>query len=145
MVLQGNALTWFTQLVNIRRSTLVTWKDWQKALHNAFYLPNHKSALRRQCLHCTLQTTESFSDHFQGKEQPQHYVYPEGTDDFEFLEDVLEGILQTLGPVITASINHFTTLERFGRFLIDLELELCNTLPKHITPSTGTAPPYNRP
>lgn len=49
LVLQGNALTWFTQLGK-ERHALKTWHDWQLAIRNAFYMPNHPANLRRQCL-----------------------------------------------------------------------------------------------
>ncbi|KAJ9093739.1 hypothetical protein QFC21_006336 [Naganishia friedmannii] len=45
MILQGNALQWFTQL-GARRHRYATWKEWQDAIRNAFYMPNHKANLR---------------------------------------------------------------------------------------------------
>lgn len=53
MVLQGNAQTWFVGSGQ-RRHRLHNWSDWQQAIRNGFYLPNHKANLRRQCLYRTL-------------------------------------------------------------------------------------------
>jgi hypothetical protein len=79
LILQGNALTWFTQLGREKRSTFLTWDHWQTAIRNAFYMPNHRANLRRQCLYRTLRRNESFADYFQDKQKLQHYVYPAGT------------------------------------------------------------------
>jgi hypothetical protein len=132
-------------MTNVRAKPLYVGVNLHVLWQNAFYLPNHKSALRQQCLYRTLRTTESLSDYFQDKQKLQHYVYPEGTSDFELIEDMLEGIPQTLRPVIKASIDRFTTLEEFRRVLIDLEPGLRNTMPKRVISTIGTAPPYDRP
>ncbi|KAJ9102240.1 hypothetical protein QFC19_004785 [Naganishia cerealis] len=120
LVLQGNALTWFTQLGKDRHS-LRTWHDWQLAIRNAFYMPNHRANLRRQCLYRTFRVNESFGDYFADKKRLQSYVFPESTPQHELIEDMIEGIPLTMQPLIKASISRFTTMEEFRRILIDLE------------------------
>jgi hypothetical protein len=148
MILQDKALSWFTQLGTEKRATLNFWKDWKEALRNAFYLPNHRSALRRQCLYRTLRLNESLSDYFQDKQKLQHYVYPVGTSEFDLIEDMLEGIPQTLKPIIKANIKPLTTLEEFRRILIDLEPGLrpgiqktARTTSNYVAPQRVTYPP----
>ncbi|KAJ9112497.1 hypothetical protein QFC22_006244 [Naganishia vaughanmartiniae] len=89
LVLQGNALTWFTQLGKDRLA-LRTWYDWQLAIRNAFYMPNHRANLRRQCLYRTLRVNESFGDYFADKKRLQSYVFPESTPQHELIEDMIE-------------------------------------------------------
>ncbi|KAJ9128117.1 hypothetical protein QFC24_000409 [Naganishia onofrii] len=120
LVLQGNALTWFTQLGKDRLA-LRTWHDWQLAIRNAFYMPNHRANLRRQCLYRTLRVNESFGDYFADKKRLQSYVFPESTPQHELIEDMIEGIPLTMQPLVKASISRFTTMEEFRRILIDLE------------------------
>ncbi|KAJ9091541.1 hypothetical protein QFC21_007166 [Naganishia friedmannii] len=120
LVLQGNALTWFTQLGKDRLA-LRTWHDWQLAIRNAFYMPNHRANLRRQCLYRSLRVNESFGDYFADKKRLQSYVFPESTPQHELIEDMIEGIPLTMQPLVKASISRFTTMEEFRRILIDLE------------------------
>lgn len=125
MILEAKALTWFTQLGKDKRATLITWDDWQSALKNAFFMPNHQAHLRRECLYRTLQDDESMADYFQDKQRLQHYVFPKHTSDYELISDMLDGIPVTITPLIKASITRQTTLEEFRRILIDLEPGLC--------------------
>lgn len=120
MVLQGNAQTWFVGLGK-RRHRLHNWSDWQQAIRNAFYLPNHKANLRRQCLYRTLRANETLADYYQDKQRLQAYVFPSTTPEYELIEDMIEGIPLTMQPLIKASISSYTTLEEFRRILIDLE------------------------
>jgi hypothetical protein len=121
LILQDNALTWFTQLGSLKALTLVTWLDWVDALKKAFRRPNHAANLRRQCLYRTLKANESCSDYFQDKQNLQHYVYPPGTPEKDLIEDMLSGIPQTMQPLLKASLKDNHTLEDFRRILIDLE------------------------
>jgi hypothetical protein len=120
LVLQDNALTWFTQLGRDRHS-LQTWSDWQLAIINAFYMPNHRANLRRQCLYRTLDVNESLSDYFSDKKRLQSYVFPNSTPTHDLVEDMIEGIPLTMQPLIKANVSRSTTLEEFRRILIDLE------------------------
>lgn len=120
LILQGNALTWFTQLGK-ERHALRTWNDWQLAIRNAFYMPNHRANLRRQCLYRTLRVNESFGDYFADKKRLQTYVFPEATPVHELIEDMIDGIPLTMQPLIKANVSRYTTLEDFRRILIDLE------------------------
>lgn len=138
MILQGKALTWFTQLGREKRNPLLTWAQWQLALRNAFYLPNHKSTLRRQCLYRTLKVKETFSDYFQNKQILQHYVHPPGSVDKELIDDMLEGKPQHFRPLIKASVNSLIILEDFHCTLIDLEPGLRST---NIRPHNGAIAP----
>ncbi|GHJ89511.1 hypothetical protein NliqN6_5913 [Naganishia liquefaciens] len=119
LVLQGNALTWFTQLGKERHS-LKTWHSWQIAIRNAFYMPNHRANLRRQCLYRTLRANESFGDYFSDKKRLQSYVFPDSTPTHELIDDMIEGIPLSIQPLIKANISRYTTLEEFRRILIDL-------------------------
>jgi hypothetical protein len=107
LVLQGNALNWFTQLGK-ERHALKTWHDWQLAIRNAFYMPNHRANLRRQCLYRTLRVNESFGDYFSDKKRLQSYVFPASTPTHELIEDMIEGIPLTMQPLIKANISRFT-------------------------------------
>lgn len=120
LVLQGNALTWFTQLGK-ERHALRTWHDWQLAIRNAFYMPNHRANLRRQCLYRTLRENESFGDYFSEKKRLQSYVFPASTPVHELIEDMIEGIPLPMQPLIKANVSRYTSLEEFRRILIDLE------------------------
>jgi hypothetical protein len=61
LVLQRNDLTWFTQLGK-ERHALKHCHDWQLTIKNAFYMPNHRANLQRQCLYRTVRVNESFGD-----------------------------------------------------------------------------------
>jgi hypothetical protein len=132
LVLQGNALTWFTQLGK-ERHALRTWHDGQLAIRSAFYMPNHRANLRRQCLYRTLRVNESFGDYFSDKKRLQSYVFPASTPVHELIEDMVEGIPLTMQPLIKANISRYTTLEEFRRILIDLEPGLRGRKPNPVS------------
>lgn len=93
----------------------------------------------------SLRLNESLNDYFQDKQKLQHYVYPVGTSEINLIEDMLDGIPQTLKPIIKANIKPLTTPEEFRRILIDLEPGLPPGLQKtaratnsYVAPQQGT-------
>jgi hypothetical protein len=120
LVLQGIALTWFTQLGK-ERHALRTWHNWQLAFRNAFYMPNHGASLERRCLYRTLRVNESFGDCFTDKKRMQSYVFSASTPTHELIEDMTEGITWSMQPLIKANVSRYTTPEEFRRTVIDLE------------------------
>jgi hypothetical protein len=138
LLLINKASTWFTNLGHNQRSSLSTWKLWQDALCNAFYMPNHRATLRRQCLYRTLQGNESFTDYFHSKTSLQHYVYPDGTPTSELIDDLVAGLPVTMHPLVKAGITPAMTLENFRRHLMDLEpgLRMSRSQPRSNNRST---------
>jgi hypothetical protein len=94
MKLQDKALTWFNPTGYPKESHLELLEGLEGSSQECLLLAQSQECPYKVTM--SLHLDDSPHDYFQDKQKLQHYIYPVGTSEIDLIDDMLDGITQTL-------------------------------------------------
>lgn len=123
MLLQGQALDWFTSLGD-QADHFTTWSHWQQALKEAFRGPNYLENLQTKLFTRKLQADEPVSQYFRDKLSLLNRCFGNSVPNSFKSSEIISGLPFTYQSLVKAARGQHSSdqsLETLRRLLIDLE------------------------
>ncbi|KAJ9103171.1 hypothetical protein QFC21_002593 [Naganishia friedmannii] len=99
------------------KKKLQTWYQWSRWFRHHYIDLGRVQELRRQCLYRELQPREDVLDYFDDKESLQPYVFPQGTEDRDLIEDIMKRMPEEWQLTFENAMTSKTIMEGFRHVL----------------------------